>query len=71
MAHDDDPIPLVTERFQRRLGEECGRLRLEMAAEFAKFRVEIINRNAYLLRWLLVIFVTQTAIIATLLRLFR
>lgn len=30
MTHDDDPIPLVTERFERRLEEECGRLRREL-----------------------------------------
>jgi hypothetical protein len=104
MAGDDDPMPLTTERFERRLGEECGQLRLdmttefgqvrtEMATEFGKFRTEMatefgkvraemaggfgslraemINRNADLLKWLLVSFATQTAAIAALLRLFR
>jgi hypothetical protein len=126
MAHDEEPMPLVTERFERRLGEECGRLRLdmteqfgkvradmateigklrtemgtenarlrtdmatengklraEMATEFGKvrtemaegfgsLRAEMIGRNADLLKWLLVFFVTQIAAIAALLRLFR
>ena len=43
MAHDDDPIPLVTERFERRLGEECGRLRLDMTAQFGKVRADMAS----------------------------
>lgn len=41
MTHDDDLIPLVTERFERRLGEECGRLRLDMTEQFGKVRADM------------------------------
>ena len=37
----DDVIQVVTERFERRLAEENGELRVEMAAEFGKVRVEM------------------------------
>ncbi len=41
MNNDKDPIPLVTERYERRLAEECGKLRVEMAVEFGKLRTEM------------------------------
>jgi hypothetical protein len=41
MPHDDDPIPLVTERFERRLGEECSQLRLDMTEQFGKVRADM------------------------------
>ena len=82
MAHDDDPIPLVTERFERRLAEERSQLRVEMAVEFGQLRTEMaqgfgelravmITRNADFLKWLLVFFAAQTTAIAALLKLFR
>lgn len=37
----DDVIQIVTERFERRLAEENGKLRVEMATEFGKQRVEM------------------------------
>lgn len=114
VTQDDDPNALLSERFERRLGEETGKLRVEMVdgfgklrteigelraemrgefgnvraemanlraemrgefgnvrAETANLRAEMIGRNADLLKWLLVFFVTQIAAIAALLRLFR
>ena len=82
MAHDDDPIPLVTERFERRLAEERSQFRVEMAVEFGKLRTEMakgfgelraemITRNADLLKWLLVFFAAQTTAIAALFKMFR
>ena len=78
---------------ERRLAEECVKLRVEMAqgfgalraemekgtgalrAEmergFGALRAEMTDRNATLLKWLLVYAVTQTAAIAALFRLFR
>lgn len=75
-------VQLVTERFERRLAEELGTLRVEIAggqgslrAEmekgFGTLRAEMIDRNATLLKWLLVYAVTQTGAIAALLALFR
>jgi len=66
---DGDPeVNVVTlERLERRLGEECGDVKLQVA----DLRSEMIDRAAELLKWLLVFFVAQTGALATLLMLFR
>ena len=79
---ESDVIVVVTERFERRLSEETGRLRVDMATEFGKvrtemaagfgmLRAEMIDRNAALLRWLLVFGVTQTAALVGVIRLWK
>jgi len=78
----NDVILFVTERFERRLAEEGGKLRVEMATEFGKvrtemalgfggLRAEMIDRNHALLKWILGIGITQTAALAGLLNLWR
>jgi hypothetical protein len=73
--HDDAIIQFVTERFERRLAEESGkirveiadgfgRLRTEMAEGFGKLRAEMIDRNAELLKWGLLFGASQTAALA-------
>jgi hypothetical protein len=58
-----DELDVVTfERFERRLSEECGALRLDIK----DLRAEMIDRNASMLRWLLGFFVAQTAAIGAL-----
>ena len=91
--HEDDLLERAAERSERRLSEECGKLRVEMVqlrgdlrtemaqgfgamrAEmekgFGALRAEMIDRNATLLKWLLLYAVTQMAAIAAMLRLFR
>ena len=80
--HDDEMLDRATERFERRLAEECGTLRVEiaslngslrteMAQGFGALRSEMIHRNAELLKWGLVYAVTQTGVVAALLALFR
>ncbi len=39
--NDNDLVVIVTERFERRLADESGKLRVEMATEFGKVRVEM------------------------------
>lgn len=89
-------LTIATDRFERRLAEENGKVRVEMATEFGKLRAdmaaesgalrvqmatehgalrstmeagfgtlraEMIDRNAAMLRWLLLFGVTQTAAI--------
>lgn len=68
---DDDVIMIVTDRFERRLAEESAKLRVEMAEGFAGIRVEVIDRNAELLKWAFVFGVTQTAAIAGIVALLR
>ena len=42
MTDDDDSIPqLLTERIERRLSEESGRTRTEMATGFGQIRIEM------------------------------
>lgn len=80
--HDNDIILLVTERFERRISEENGKLRVEMATEFGRLnatmatgfgtlRAEMIDRNAAMLRWLLIFGVTQTAAVVGLVQIMK
>jgi hypothetical protein len=48
MAHDDDQNAFVTERFERRIGEECGQLRLDMTEQFGKVRTELATEHGKL-----------------------
>ena len=68
LINEEEEVNVVTmERFERRLGEECGQLRLEIV----NLRSEVIDRSADLLKWLLAFFVAQTAALAALMTLFR
>ena len=67
---EDRLIDRVTERFERRLAEECGKLRVEMAHGFGSLRAEMIERNAELLKWGLIYAITLAGVIAGLLALF-
>lgn len=80
--NDNDVVVIVTERFERRLAEESGKLRVEMATEFGKVRAEMAagfgslraemsDRNAELLKWGLIFGVTQTGAIAGIVALLR
>ena len=64
---DDDQTRFATERFERRLVEEIGGVRLEVSA----LRAEMIDRSSDQLKWLLALFVAQTAALAALMALFR
>jgi hypothetical protein len=66
---DHDVIVIVTERFERRLAEENGKLRVEMATGFGGLRTAMVERNAELLKWMLIFGVTQTAAIVGLIKL--
>jgi hypothetical protein len=68
---DDEIVMLVTERFERRLAEENGKLRVAMSDGFGALRAEMIERNAELLKWGLVFGGTQTAALAALIALLR
>lgn len=68
LINEEDELNVVTmERFERRLGVECGQLRLEIV----NLRSEVIDRSADLLKWLLAFFVAQTAALAALMAVFR
>lgn len=71
MANSDSDIMVIGERFERRMAEENGKLRVGMANGFGGLRTEMVERNAELLKWILIFGVTQTAAIAALIRLWR
>jgi hypothetical protein len=54
-------------RLERRLGEEAGQLRLDIAT----LRTEMVDRSSDLSRWLLACFVAQTAALAGLMAVLR
>jgi len=65
---DESEVSVVTlERLERRLNEERGQLRLDIAT----LRTEVIDRGSELLKWLLAFFVAQTAALAALMAIFR
>ena len=64
----EDELNVVTlERLERRLGEECGAVRLDIK----DLRAEMIDRHASMFRWLLGFFVAQIAAIGALLAVLR
>jgi hypothetical protein len=74
-SSDSDPVEFVTERFERRLADEAGKLRVEMATGFGQLRAdmaqmggalqsEMIDRNAELFKWGLLFGATQVAALA-------
>jgi hypothetical protein len=78
---DEHVLQTATDRFERRLAEENGKLRVEMANGFGRLgmeiaalrgdlRAEMVERNHELLKWALVFWLTQIAAIAALLALF-
>ena len=68
---DNETIMFVTERFERRLAEETGKLRVEMANGFGSLRAEMIDRNAELLKWGLIFGAVQTSALGALITLLR
>lgn len=71
----EDDLDVVTlERLERRLGEECGAVRLQVMdarADIKDLRAEMIDRQASMLKWLLGFFVAQTAALSALLTALR
>jgi hypothetical protein len=64
---EEDVNVVTVDRFERRLAEECGQLRLDIAT----LRTEVVERGSDLLKWLLAFFVAQTAALAALMAIFR
>jgi hypothetical protein len=68
---DEHVLQIATDRFERRLAEEGGKLRVEMANGFGSLRADTIDRNHELLKWVLVFLAMQLAAMAALLTLFK
>ena len=76
---DNEELNVVTlEHLERRLGEECGAVRMEVRdaraeirADIKDLRVEMVDRQVSMLKWLLGFFVAQTAALGALLAALR
>ena len=65
---DESELSVVTlERLERRIGEECGQLRLDISG----LGTEVADRSLGIVKWLLSFFVAQTAALAALMAIFR
>lgn len=71
----EDVLTVAAERFDRRLGEEIGALRLDLAKEFgavrvdtakefAAIRIELVDERAGLLKWCFLFWIGQFAAIS-------
>ena len=58
---------LITERFERRLTEECAKLRSEMVQLRGDLRVDIANARADFIKWSFLFWIGQAATVAGLL----
>jgi archaellum component FlaC len=74
---DDERLERLDERVER-ISEQLGSFRLEVREEFGKTRVqiaelraEVIDRDTTQLKWLLGLFVAQTAALGALMAVFR
>lgn len=68
---DEHVLQIAVDRFERRMAEENGKLRVEMANSFGVLRADMIDRNHELLKWMLIFLATQLAATAALLALLR
>ena len=64
---DELLMSVVTERFERRLIEECATLRSEMVHLRADLRVDIANARADFIKWSSLFWIGQAATVAGLL----
>jgi hypothetical protein len=61
-----DAIAIAEERFERRLTEESGKLRLEIE----KLRVEIANTKADTIKWMFLFWIVQLAAMTAIIKFF-
>ena len=64
---DHTLMSLATERFERRLSDECAKIRAELHEQFAVIRVEIAGARADFIKWSFLFWAGQAATIAGLL----
>lgn len=56
-------IEVVEERFERRLIEEIGKLRLEMTDGTSKLRTEMADLRANLIQWMFLFWIGQIGVL--------
>jgi hypothetical protein len=60
----DDMLTTAGERFERRLAEEIGALRVDMAKEFGALRVEMITNGSSMVKWLFLLSIGQVVAVS-------
>ena len=60
----EDVLTVSAERFERRLAEEIGAFRSDMAKEFAAVRVEMAHMQVNLLKWSFLFWIGQFAAVS-------
>ena len=71
LARIDAQFDVMSERFERRLAEEFGRLRVEMSVEIGGLRGEMAHKHADLLKWAFLFWIGQAATVAGIVTLLR
>jgi len=56
-------IEVVEERFERRLAEEIGKFRAEIAGVISKLRAEMHDLRASLIQWMFVFWIGQIGVL--------
>ena len=69
-ALKEEILSEASNRFEHRLGEECGKLRADMSDMKHELKLEISNMKAELIKWCFVFWVGQMLGIASLLAVF-
>ena len=78
----DDLLTTATDRFERRLAEECGalrteigdlrvKLRLDVSEQFGAVKLDAATKHRKLLKWALVFWVGQAASVAVIVSAFN
>lgn len=67
----DEMLTTITDRFERRLTEECSKMRVEMNALINGLRTEMAHQHAELMKWALIFWISQTAAVATIVTVLR
>ena len=63
-AWKDEVLAIAGEKFEKRLAQEIGSLRIDMAKEFAALRVEMANASASMLKWSFLFWIGQFAAVS-------
>ncbi len=63
-AWKDEVLLIAGERFEKRLAQEIGALRIDMAKEFAILRVEMANESARMMKWSFLFWIGQFAAVS-------
>ena len=64
---DEVVMKVATERFERRLSEECAKVRSEITQLGADLRVDVANARADFIKWSFLFWIGQAATVAGLL----